>query len=292
MIVAVARTCRGLCAGLLALAATGAGSETLTPVWELAGLEKPESTVYDPARGVLYVSNIAGETTARDGNGYIARVDLDGKLLDAAWIDGLHGPKGLALAGDRLYVADIDTLIEIDIPGARVLARHLAPEGKFFNDVTVGGDGGVFVSDSATNRIYNLRDGKLTVWIESPGLDGPNGLLAEADRLIVGAWGKEEGVDAHGGQLLAVAFADRAITSVSSDRPIGQLDGVESHPAGGYLLTDWFAGTLLRIDGTGHISTLLTLNRGLADHEYIADRHLLVLPQMLDGKLKAYRLEP
>lgn len=292
MFVTVTRACHGLCAGLLALAATGAGAQTLTPVWELAGLEKPESTVYDAARGVLYVSNIAGETTARDGNGYISRVDLDGKLLDAAWVGGLDAPKGLALAGDRLYAADIDTLVEIDIPGARVLARHVAPEGKFFNDVTVGGDGSVYVSDSAANRIYRLRDGKMTVWLDSPQLDGPNGLLAETDRLLVGAWGKEEGADAHGGQLLAVAFADLAITSASGNQPIGQLDGVEPHPGGGYLVTDWFAGTLQWIDGAGHISTLLTMNRGLADHEYIADRQLLVLPLMLDGKLKAYRLEP
>lgn len=277
---------------LLVLASGAARADMLVPAWELAGLRQPESVVYDPAQKVLYVSNIDGDTTAKDGNGFIARVGTDGTMLQAAWVTGLDAPKGLAVAGDRLYVADIDTLVEVDIPGARVAARHVAPEGKFFNDVTVAADGSVYVSDTATNRIYRLQNGALSVWLESPQLDGPNGLLAEPGRLLVGSWGSEAGENMHGGQLLAVSLVDQAITSASAGTGVGQLDGIEARLGGGYYLTDWYAGTLLRADGDGKVSTLKTFTRGLADLEVLTAEHLLLLPRMLDGKLEAWRVAP
>ena len=38
--------------------------------WTASGLEAPESALYDASRDILYVSNIAGEPDAKDGNGY------------------------------------------------------------------------------------------------------------------------------------------------------------------------------------------------------------------------------
>src|SRR5262245_49603124 len=64
-------------------------------VWELTGLEAPESALPDPTGEVIYVSNVVGAPDAKDGNGYISRVSPDGKVLEQRWAVGLDAPKGL-----------------------------------------------------------------------------------------------------------------------------------------------------------------------------------------------------
>jgi sugar lactone lactonase YvrE len=279
-------------AGILVLLACPAfAAEPPVKLWELTGFQAPESAVYDPVRKCLYVSNVNGDGSLKDNNGFVSRVSLDGKMLDASWVAGMHGPKGLALASDRLYVSDIDALVEIDIPTAKILNRHTAPEGKFFNDVSVGPDGSVYVSDSFANRIYRLKDGKPEVWLESTSLEGPNGLRAEKDRLLVGAWGTDQ-PEPRPGQLLSVSYADKSISSASGGKGVGNLDGIEPRAAGGYYLTDWMAGSLIEIDAAGATSVSMTLTRGLADLEVIEDTGILILPMMLEGKLAAYRVGP
>ena len=67
----------------------------------------------------LYIANVGGEGEARDGNGYISRATTGGKLHQQKWVTGLDAPKGAIVSGDKLYVSDIDRLVEIDIPAAR-----------------------------------------------------------------------------------------------------------------------------------------------------------------------------
>jgi DNA-binding beta-propeller fold protein YncE len=80
------------------------------------GLEQPACVLYDAALDVYLVSNVNGDASARDGNGFISRLGPDGNVLELSWIQGgangvtLDAPRGLAIAGDKLYVADIDTV--------------------------------------------------------------------------------------------------------------------------------------------------------------------------------------
>jgi hypothetical protein len=97
-------------------------------LWETTGLKTPESALPDPAGSFAYVSNIDGNTTEKDGNGFISKVSLDdGKILDLKWAKGLDAPKGMALANGRLYAADIDQLVEIDAGNDEIVARYDAP---------------------------------------------------------------------------------------------------------------------------------------------------------------------
>jgi hypothetical protein len=85
------------------------------------GFETPESVVPDPVQDWYLVSNVgAGNPAALDGNGFISKVSPGGSVLDLTWIQSgvqgvtLNGPKGLALHGEGLYVADVDTLRVFD----------------------------------------------------------------------------------------------------------------------------------------------------------------------------------
>src|SRR5687768_3860280 len=91
---------------LLALHAQA--QHTVQKLWETdTTLATPESVLPDIKKGVLYVSLIDGAPWEKDGKGGIAKVDLNGKITDGYWVSGLSAPKGMAIVGNKLYVADI-----------------------------------------------------------------------------------------------------------------------------------------------------------------------------------------
>lgn len=277
-----------LCVSHLCLA------DSLSLLWQTSPqLKNPESVVYDGKRKVLYVSNVNGDGTEKAGNGFISRVSMDGTIESLKWVtDGLNAPKGLAIGNDRLYVADIDQLVEIDSASGQVTKRHPVEDAVFLNDVTVDSAGNVYVSDMMTDTIHRLKDGQIERWLHNKALLSPNGLLAEKDRLVVGAWGvrKEGFATTTAGHLMAVSLNDKSITPIGAGAPVGNLDGVESDGRGNYYVTDWMAGAVLRIDAQGTVTRLLDLNPGSADHAYLADQHLLLIPMMQDNTLSAYRV--
>jgi sugar lactone lactonase YvrE len=261
-------------------------------VWQAEGLDGPESAVLDSTEGVLYVSNVNGEANAADGNGYIARLSLDGEILDKEWVTDLNAPKGLALHDGNLYVSDIDQLVVIDAASGKITATHDAPGATFLNDVSAHPDGRVFVSDMMQNQIWKLEGDQLELWLEDDTLGNPNGVLAEEDRLLVATWGKpkEDFSTDVPGQLKAIDYATKEITSLG-DQPVGNLDGLEPDGHGGYLATDWFSGALYRISPDGKAELIMDLNQGSADHEFIESENLAIIPMMLDGTVAAYKIE-
>lgn len=268
-----------------------ANGETLNKIWETDGFMNPESVVYDKNANVLYVSNVNGDANAKDGNGFISRVSLDGEILDEKWVTGLNAPKGLDISGNKLYAADIDTLVEIDIPSASITHTYQVPDAKFLNDVAAGNDGKIYVSDMVLNRIHMLDNGKFSIWLESPDLQNPNGLLVQGDSLIEGAWGvMTDGFNTDvPGHLKSISLKDKSITIIGDGSSVGNMDGVESDGKNGYYVTDWMAGKLFHIGRDGNVSPMLTLEKGMADLEYINDRNLLILPMMMGNKLMAYK---
>src|SRR4051794_13057346 len=80
-------------------------------------LAVPESVFFDENNHVLYASLINGEGDVKDNIGGLAKVGLDGKIIDANWVTGLNAPKGITKSGNNLYVADItDVVVVVDIP--------------------------------------------------------------------------------------------------------------------------------------------------------------------------------
>lgn len=278
----------------LALAVTLAAcgdSHTPTKLWETTGFQTPESAIVDTASNVIYVSNIAGGPADRDGNGYISKLSLDGKVTAEKWVTGLDAPKGLGLHGGKLFVADLDKLVEIDVASGNIVTKHEAAGAKILNDVAIDGEGNVYTSDWPGNAIWRLSGGTFEKWLESDKLANPNGLLIDGDKLIVAAWGAMEAdfSTKTPGNLLAVNLADKSISNLGNGKPVGNLDGLERFDADSFIVTDWVAGKVFQITRAGDAKELLVLGQGSADLTYNPTTRTAIIPLMVDGKVVAYK---
>ena len=93
--------------------------------WETEKVfELPESVIYDSKNDVLYVSNITDHPFKKDGTGYISKIGLDGTIIEKKWVDNLNAPKGLTISKEKLYIADVDELVEVDIATAKVTNKY------------------------------------------------------------------------------------------------------------------------------------------------------------------------
>lgn len=280
-----------IAAGTFAFAATASAEPK--QLWEVTGLNAPESAVADLTSGVIYVSSIGGKPLDKDGNGFISQVSLDGRMIKADWITGLDAPKGLALRKGKLYVADIDQLVEIDVKEGKVLKKYPAKDAVFLNDVAASSDDQIFVSDTGTNTIWKLAEGKFESWLHKDELMGPNGLLVQGDQLVVAGFGK---MGANGPEapayLMTVSLADKTVKPLGDGKPTGNLDGLEALDATHFLVTDYIAGGLFTADAeTGKLEKLIPLPSGSADLTYIPASKTVLIPLMNDNKLVAYKLD-
>lgn len=261
-------------------------------LWELAGFETPESVLPAADGTTLYVSNVAGAPDGKDGAGFISKITADGKVAALKWVEGIDAPKGMALHAGKLYVSNIDELVEIDEASGKITQRFKGEGGKFFNDLAVDKEGRIYVSDMAANKIWRLEGGKFEVWLDSAELKNPNGLLVQGDDLIVAAWGvMTDGFATKvPGHLLTVSLTDKSVKALGDATPIGNLDGLEPLGGGNYLVSDWMNGKVFRIASSGKAETLLSLSPGTADLGYVPASKTMFLPMMKDNKVIAYKL--
>ncbi len=280
---------------LFSLSSTLIAAPTLEKAWETAAdFKLPESVVYDTKNNILYVSNANGDPFTKDSNGFVSKVSLDGKIIEQEWVAGMNSPKGMAISEEKLFVSDIDQLVEIEIASGKITNRYDAVGAAFLNDVAVDSKGNVYVSDTFTDTIYRLNKfGQLTTWLYSPALQAPNGLTVEGDQLIVGSWGLP--TDGFGadvvGHLKTVSLVSKEINSLGNAKPVGNLDGIEADGHGAYYATDWVAGKLFRIKRDGSFDVLFELSQGSADLGVFPEQKLIVIPMMVDGKLLAFDIK-
>lgn len=255
--------------------------------WEVQGMKTPESVCYDPEQQMLYVANINGNADEADGNGFISRISLAGEQPEPTieWVSGLDAPKGMAVYKDRLYVSDITQVVEIDRNQGTVLNRFPAPEAVFLNDVEVDASGTVYVSDTRSDAIYRMEDGRLVRWLEGGPLVRPNGLALREQDLLVGV----------SSRILAVSLADGSMTSFADSTELGNItDGLVSDGQGGYFTSNWAGGTW-HISPQGQFQKVLDTsaeNINSADITFIPERSELVIPTFLDNRVMAYTWQP
>lgn len=263
-------------------AAAAKAPVTLTKKWETEPvLTTCESVIYDKANDVLYVANINGTPDGKDGNGFISKVSLDGKVTEAQWVKGMDAPKGMGIANGKLYVTDIDRVHEIDISSGKITKTYPVQGAKFLNDITTDAAGKVYVSDMAAGQILVLENGKLTKWIEN--LQGPNGLFAEGNEILTVLWDAKT--------LNTIDPSSKQLT-VKTDS-IENGDGIEAIGNGEYLVSSW-NGMVTHI-GSDWKKTLVLDTRAdsasAADIEYIQEKNLLLVPTFFKNKVIAYELQ-
>ena len=264
--------------------------------WSMSeGLNAPESAYLDSASGFLFVSQVGmrqgGSPADKNGGGVISKLTPDGKVISAKWVTGLNSPKGLRSHGGTLWVSAVDEVVAIDIASGAIKSRVGIEGAKFLNDVATGPDGTVYVSDMATSKIHRIKDGKASTFAEGDQLEHPNGLLVEGDSLVVAAWGKPEADFSTKvpGRLYRLSLATGVKTLITPN-PTGNLDGVESDGAGGYIVSDWMVGKVFRIGANGDTRMLRQFKQGAADIAYLPASRTLIVPHMLENRVQAYDL--
>jgi hypothetical protein len=238
----------------------------------------PESVLPDSKNNILYISLIDGAPWSADGKGGVGKLSPDGKNYDPAWITGLHAPKGMGIAGNKLYVADMGEVVVIDMAKGTI-ARKLAIEGATgLNDITVTGKGIIYVSDSRTGKIWKLENEKAELYLDT--LNGLNGLKAIGDDLYIGA-----------GKNFMKADKNRTLTKVAE---LSQgIDGIEPVGNGDFILTAW-TGYIFYVTATGTVETLLDTHlekKNTADIGFDARKRIVYVPTFNAKTVVAYQLK-
>ena len=245
----------------------------------LSDLDSPESVIPNSRADFLYVSNVNGEGDEKNSAGYIARVSLNGELIEKHWVAGLNAPKGLALLGDTLFVSDIDQLVSIDTTKGEIKARVDFPGAKFLNDVIKLGDQ-LLVSDSGNARIYKYEEGNVSIWLEDERLGGINGLLVEDGNLLITT------MDA--GALLSLDLETMTLSLIADG--MTNADGLSVLDDGSYLVSSW-PGRLYHVKESGEVNMLLdTQATPVFLNDFYILENTLIIPNWQPGSLQFYRI--
>jgi sugar lactone lactonase YvrE len=226
--------------------------------FEVSGLVTPESFIRDPQTGEYYISNIDGNATTKDNNGFITKLDKMGKIIALKFIEGgkgdvtLHAPKGLTLLGNTLYVTDIDTVYGFDKASKKLLHRHdLKGLGALFlNDITHDDQGTLYISDTtvfvnpeAQGTIFKIEtenQNKVSILLRDSNLTAPNGLVIHprTKRLLVNTWGT--------GKILEIG-EEGTIKVLVADPNWINLDGLDFDENENLYTSSFTAGIIYKI---------------------------------------------
>ncbi|MBI3356970.1 MAG: hypothetical protein HY038_09415 [Nitrospirae bacterium] len=240
------------------LSALGLGLALPSEAAQVTGLESPNSFVGDPLGKEYFISNINGEPEARDNNGFITKLDAGGRVINLKFIQGgfadvlLHAPKGLALVGQILYIADLDQLKGFDKTTGKLLVTVSftapSPQGRVsLTDVAAGPSGLLYASDQAANSIYQIETAtnhRVTLLIHDDRLAGPAGVAVhpKTNHLIVVSWDKGKILEITPEGQLAELESNGFFTSRFQN-----LSGVDFDRWGNMYVSDFTKGKIWRM---------------------------------------------
>jgi len=263
----------------------------------VTGLPFPESVGCDPAGKALYVSQFVSalKPAEKDGKGRIGRLSATGQVLDETFLpvagQVLHKPKGIWIAGDRLWVTDIDVVWVFDLKTRRGRAVAL-PGAQFANDPTVIGTV-LYVGDNRADQMFRVEPAdfldaaapKATVVFVGREIN-PNGVFPGRDgSLLIGGFLSDK--VARGIYAMDAGGGTSALTPA-----IGRIDGLHQMEDGSLLATDWNTGSLFHWSATSGVTPLATGFKGPADFCAMPDAGglLVAVPDLVKSELRLIRL--
>ena len=254
---------------------------------KISGLKMPESVV-QATDGRVFVSEINGFGV--DGDGQISVIEAGQVKLFAK---GLDDPKGLAIIGQSLYVADNKRILKLALSGTRqgqaevfAAATAFPVTPLFLNDLEADLAGNLYVSDSGDLKgkggaVYQINaQGQVRLLIsgqQDNRILAPNGLLMDdtGDVLMV--------VDFASGILYSYNLATKQLLDIAEG--FGGGDGVVHHANGSMFVSDWKNGKVFRLDMNGEVTPLAATYQSAADIALTKDEKVLMVPDMKAGEL-------
>ncbi|MGB5418859.1 hypothetical protein [Algibacter sp.] len=257
---------------------------SLELIWQTDSLLTTcESVLFDKASQTIYVSNVNNGPWEKDNNGFISTINTKGEIIELKWLEGLNAPKGLGLYNGKLFVNDINYLIEIDVESRKISKVYTIENNPQLNDLTVSPDGVVYSSGSNSNKIHKLENGRLTVFASNPEGKRLNGLL----------WQKKG--------IYYADFAESVFGLVNHEDPtfkilskaIDQADGIVRLENGDFITTGW-SGQIFYIYAKDWTAVKLLDTReqkiSAADIDFIPETQTLLVPTFFHNSVMAYKL--
>ena len=266
-------------------------------------MKTPESVRYDADLDAFFVTNINGNPSQKDGNGFIARVDAANTAAMTMFVEGgkngvtLNAPKGMAIVGDTLWVADIDAVRAFNKRTGAVIANvDLRPmKAEFLNDVVAGPDGSIYVTDSGirfdasggmshpgTDQIFKVTGRKATVAIRGDSLlTAPNGIAWDAAnaRFVLGPFNARA--------VSAWKDGDSTVTQIGTGP--GGYDGVEVLGDGRILVTSW-SDSSVHVISNGAFRKVIGNVEAPADIGIDTKRNVVALPRFNANRVEYFTI--
>jgi hypothetical protein len=257
-------------------------SEKLQKVWEVKGLNVPESVMPVPGKNILYVSNIGSRNASDKGKmGFISILNADGTIKNLHWVTGLNSPKGMAIVGGNLYVTEVDKVTEINMKTGKVIKSIPIDSAEFLNDITADKDGNLYISDSNTGTVFKLSGNKATILAKSKDYKYPNGLTTVGNTILLGTGDRVVNIDLQSG--------------VTKDFMLntGAVDGIALIAPDVMLFSNWPGTVYLMKSGTDKellLDTSSTESTKSADFGYDAAKNLIYIPTFFGNSVVCYKL--
>jgi hypothetical protein len=252
---------------------------------EGVGFETPASVIHDEAVDIYLVSNVNGEPLARDGNGFISRMEPGGRLIGLRWIEGgkdgveLNAPKGMAILGDTLFVADIDCVRLFNRRSGDPMGSVCPDGASNLHDLAVKRRGPLYVTDRGGALFAIEGDGSWSEVLRGDSLGEPTGIASSVRGVFV------------------AGFQNRSVSQLWPEelKPFvrgrdWKLTGLTITEDGSFVFSNWADSTILFIQASrggsrGNIFTLLQDVPTPGDIGYDGRRDRILVPVLEQNRV-------